>query len=105
MIRDYNLWFQSLPVFLNQTPRDINSFSLDEKFDDDLFLPCCNSLIAADVYQNIQEDYNLNPTDDKKIKKKARADKLNSITVWKRISDLYSTYDLFPSELHSSQNS
>ena len=51
MIRDYNLWFQSLPVFLNQTPRDINSFLSNEKFDDDLFLPCCNSLLML-VYIN-----------------------------------------------------
>ena len=100
MIRDYNLWFQSLPVFLNQTPRDINSFLSNEKFDDDLFLPCCNSLIDAGVYQQIQKDYDLNPNDQDNIKYKARADKLNSITVWKRISDLYSTYDLFPPELH-----
>lgn len=92
MTSDRNLWFESIPTYLGQNPRTLDSFKNGEKYEDDFFPPIPSSLIDQTEYQNIQDDYNL---EEKNI-----ADKLNSITIWKRISELYPEYDLFPPELH-----
>ncbi len=100
MISAKNLWYESIPVFLNQTPRTIESFKSNEKFEDDKFLPYSGSLIDPETFSSIQKKYNLYPNEATCRREKAKADKLNSITFWTRISDLYPDYDLFPSELH-----
>lgn len=99
MTNESNLWFESIPTYLGQNSRTLDSFTKKEKYEDAVFPPIPNSLIDQNVYQKIQNDYNSN-IDDDNLKEKIKADRLNSITVWKRISDLYPKYDLFPPELH-----
>lgn len=85
---------------MNQASRALDSFTSDEKYQDDLFPPCCNSLIESNVYQRIQNLFENDPNNDKYRDEKEEADILNSITIWKRISDIYPNYDLFPPDLH-----
>ena len=57
MTNEDNLWFQSIPTFLNQPPRSLDSFRFNEKYIDDLFPPRSSSLIEQNEYQRIQNDY------------------------------------------------
>ena len=100
MSSENRLWYESIPTFLNQEPRTLDSFNSNEKFEDDKFVPCVNSLIDPSVYKRIVDNYISEPNNKLYQDDKEDADLLNSITVWMRISDLYPDYDLFPSELH-----
>lgn len=100
MLDDYTSWYESIPTFKDQKPRTLDSFLPNEKFEDDLFVAGPNSLIDQQVYDDIIDKYNSDPDNDDKKSKKSDADILNSITVWKRISELFPHYNLFPSELH-----
>lgn len=77
-------WYQSLPVFNNQLPRVLTSFRPNEKYEDDFFVTSPDSLIPS----------NLNIINRRDIAR------LNQVRVWKRISDLFPNYDLFPSQLN-----
>ena len=97
---ELNSWYESIPTFKNQIPRSFGSFSQNEKFTDDLFFTKPDSIIDQNVYQNIIKKYISNP-DNKDFQIEAvQAEELRSIRVWKRISEFYPDYDLFPPELH-----
>lgn len=100
MINELNSWYKSLPTFKNQIPRSLDSFNPNEKFKDDLFIAGPDSLIAQNVYQNIINQYNSYPDNADLQIQRIQVEELNSIHVWKRISELFPDYDLFPPELH-----
>ena len=96
--KDNSLWYQSLPTFNNQEPRSLESFQEDEKYVDEQFLTCSDSLIDEIQSKTITDNYISNPTKYKDDKDDL--DTLNKVKEWKRISELYQDYDLFPPELH-----
>ena len=100
MINEFDTWLQTIPTFKNQQPRTLDSFRYGEQFEDDLFAATPDSLISQNTYQTIINKYISNPNVASYKDKKKTADILNSVTVWKRISDLFPTSDLFPPELH-----
>ena len=100
MQKENDLWYKSIPVFLNQVPRTLESFNPNEKYEDDLFVACPDSLIKPEIYQRVINNYYSNPNNPDYEEDKKEAEILNSITIWKRISDLFPNYDLFPQKLH-----
>ena len=100
MMNEFDTWLQTIPTFKNQQPRTLDSFRYGEQFEDDLFPATPDSLISQNTYQTIINNYISNPNDASNKAEKKTADILNSVTVWKRISDLFPTSDLFPPELH-----
>ena len=100
MNKDLDSWYKSIPTFRNQTARTLDSFKPNEKFEDDYFVACVDSLIDENKYVQIISNFNSEPNNEDYKKKKERADILYPINEWKRISDLYNDYDLFPPELH-----
>ena len=105
---DIDEWYQSIPTFMNQPSRTLESFSPNEKYTDNLFP---HALVTQELINNLIKeiqklvDENDEDKEDElnecfKILDKARKlEKLNE--EWKRISDLYPSYELFPLQLHS----
>ena len=117
-------WYKSIPIYNNQQPRLLENFNKDTKFEDEEFKSVENSLISPETKEKILEECNKTIKDaQNKIKNLSRNNKIdkeeyekiiekekykiqqieNLLTFkeWKRISDLYKNYELFPSELDS----
>ena len=92
MLNDISNWYKTIPIFNNETPRDLTSFKPNEKFTDETFLTYTDSLISEVKYQEIMN----NPYDPDRT----TAELLYNIKEWKRISDLFLNSKLFPPELN-----
>ena len=93
-------WYSSIPTFNNQVPKSLESFSPNDKYFDISFSLNRESLIDNDTYKEIMKNYGDDPHNEKYAREKEKADLLNSVKNWKRISDLFPNYDLFPTSLH-----
>lgn len=87
-------WYKSLPTFNNQLPRVFENFVNNEKFEDEEFPPCNDSLITDERHNDVLQNGDQEDIDF--------ANTLKGIKVWKRISELeeFSRYELFPPELN-----
>ena len=83
-----SVWYESIPTFKNQPSRTLDSFSPNEKYEDDFFPPTSDSLIPFELYQKIINGNNREDIGD--------AEHLNSIGLWRRISECFPNYNLFP---------
>ena len=81
-------WSKSIPTFLNQTPRSLENFDENNKFEDKDFDACQGSFITEEKRKTLKDEKDL---------KFAQT----QIT-WERISDFkdFDEYDLFPPELN-----
>ena len=108
--KEYLQWYQSLPVYNNEQPRQIEDFNSNEKFEDPNFPPKIQSLVTPEIIQNLNDDYIKNSSIpvlkeylEKQIK---RANDFNNSKFenykieWKRISEFIPNAELFPTELH-----
>ena len=115
MLIDNDKWYQSIPTFNNQESRSLESFQPNEKYEDELFLTCTNSLIDENERKAIIDNYSSKPNNEDNKKKKGRVNNLDLVTEWIRIPELfqnyqenqkdknhknYLNYDLFPPKLH-----
>ena len=55
--KEYLQWYQSLPVYNNEQPRQIEDFNSNEKFEDPNFPPKIQSLVTPEIIQNLNDDY------------------------------------------------
>lgn len=93
-------WYSSIPTFNNQVPKSLESFSPNDKYFDISFSLNIHSLLDNDTYMDIMKNYRDDPHNEKYAREKEKADLLYSVKNWKRISDLFPNYDLFPTSLH-----
>ena len=81
-------WSKSIPIFYDQTPRSLENFDVNNKFEDECFDACQESFVTDEKIKTITDTKDLNLA-HKQI-------------AWERISDFedFDEYDIFPPELN-----
>jgi len=64
MNKDLDSWYKSIPTFHNQTARTLDSFKPNEKFENDCFFACVDSLIDENKYVQIISNFNSEPNNE-----------------------------------------
>ena len=103
---NYQNWYDSIPTYNNQLPKNLDNFDQNTQFIDNDFPPSKQSLVTQKKIDEL--NYLYSKEKDSKKKKEIKEDLDFALFLynedeikWERISELYPNYELFPKNLNS----